>query len=112
MKFASAEPLPILVVDDDRQMLRTIGDILRLSGYAAEGALTGLTQVVILTGNASVESAVRALREQSYDYLIKPVQPERLLDSVGRAGDRWQRRNAEVAMRDSEERLRRIFEHV
>jgi PAS domain S-box-containing protein len=71
-----------------------------------------LTQVVILTGNASVESAVRALREQSYDYLIKPVQPERLLDSVGRAGDRWQRRNAEVAMRDSEERLRRIFEHV
>jgi two-component system cell cycle sensor histidine kinase/response regulator CckA len=152
MKFASPEPLPILVVDDDRQLLRTIGDILRLSGYSPEAALTAeqglelaarmpmppaialvdlrlpdmdgfelvtrlhslseLTQVVILTGNASVESAVRALREQSYDYLIKPVQPERLLDSVGRAGDRWQRRNAEVAMRDSEERLRRIFEHV
>jgi PAS domain S-box-containing protein len=150
MRFASPEPLPILVVDDDRQMLRTIADILRLSGYSPEGALTAaqglelaervhpaialvdlrlpdmdgielvgrlhalseLTQVVILTGNASVESAVRALREQSYDYLIKPVQPERLLDSVGRAGDRWQRRNAEVAMRDSEERLRRIFEHV
>ena len=150
MRFASPEPLPILVVDDDRQMLRTIADILRLSGYSPEAALTAaqglelaervqpaialvdlrlpdmdgielvsrlhalseLTQVVILTGNASVESAVRALREQSYDYLIKPVQPERLLDSVGRAGDRWQRRNAEVAMRDSEERLRRIFEHV
>ncbi|MGQ0714298.1 MAG: response regulator [Gemmatimonadaceae bacterium] len=150
MKFASPDPLPILVVDDDRQMVRTIGDILRLSGYLPEAALTGkqglevaervrpaialvdlrlpdmdgielvarlhslseLTQVVILTGNASLESAVRALREQSYDYLIKPVQPERLLDSVGRAGDRWQRRNAELAMRDSEERLRRIFEHV
>jgi hypothetical protein len=152
MRFASPEPLPILVVDDDRQMLRTIGDILRLSGYSPEAAMTAgqglelaarmpvppaialvdlrlpdmdgfelvtrlhtlseLTQVVILTGNASIESAVRALREQSYDYLIKPVQPERLLDSVGRAGDRWQRRNAEVAMRDSEERLRRIFEHV
>jgi two-component system, cell cycle sensor histidine kinase and response regulator CckA len=152
MRFASPEPLPILVVDDDRQMLRTIADILRLSGYSPEAAMTAgqglelaarmpvppaialvdlrlpdmdgfelvtrlhslseLTQVVILTGNASIESAVRALREQSYDYLIKPVQPERLLDSVGRAGDRWQRRNAEVAMRDSEERLRRIFEHV
>jgi two-component system cell cycle sensor histidine kinase/response regulator CckA len=152
MKFASPDPLPILVVDDDRQMLRTIADILRLSGYTPEAALTAgqglelaermpkppaialvdlrlpdmdgfelvtrlhslsdLTQVVILTGNASVESAVRALREQSYDYLIKPVQPERLLDSVGRAGDRWQRRHAEVAMRDSEERLRRVFEHV
>ncbi len=152
MKLGLPEPLPILVVDDDRQMLRTIGDILRLSGYSPEAAMTAgqglelaermpvppaialvdlrlpdmdgfelvnrlhslsdLTQVVILTGNASIESAVRALREQSYDYLIKPVQPERLLDSVGRAGDRWQRRNAEVAMRDSEDRLRRIFEHV
>jgi len=30
-----------------------------------------LTEVVILTGNASVDSAVRALRENSNDYLVK-----------------------------------------
>ena len=73
-------------------------------------AVSELTEVVILTGNASVDSAVRALREHSYDYLIKPVQPDQLLDSIGRAGERWQRRRAEAAMRQSEDRLRRIFE--
>jgi PAS domain S-box-containing protein len=152
MKSSLAEGLPILVIDDDHQMLRTISDILRLKGYeplaapsAAQGleiaehmlgglavalvdlrlpdmdgievvsrlrSLSDLTEVLILTGNASVDSAVRAMREQSYDYLIKPVHPAQLLSSIGRAGDRWQRRRVEVAMRESEERLQRIFDHV
>jgi PAS domain S-box-containing protein len=148
----SPDTLPILIVDDDRHMLRTLGDILRLRGYpslVASSARQGLelarsapsplaialidlglpdmdglelvsavrrispnTQVLILTGNASVDSAVRALRENSYDYLIKPVAPDQLVSSIERAGERWQRRRAEAARQDSEERLRRIFEHV
>jgi two-component system cell cycle sensor histidine kinase/response regulator CckA len=149
---ADVLPLPVLIVDDDPQMLRTITDILRLNGYAPSGATTGigglelaakmeyspaialvdlslpdmdgievvarlhslsaLTQVVILTGNASVDSAVRALREQSYDYLIKPVQPDHLLATLERAGERSYRRRAEEGMRESEERMRQIFAHV
>ncbi|MEP6493257.1 MAG: response regulator [bacterium] len=146
------EALRVLVVDDDDQMLRTIGDILRFRGYLPMAALSGeaglsivedmavgpaialvdlrlpdmdgidligrlheisaSTEVVILTGNASVDSAVRALREQSYDYLIKPVAPEQLLNSMDRAGDRWQRRRAEAALAESEGRLRRVFDCV
>ena len=146
------EPLGILIVDDDDQMRKTIGDILALKGYASLAAPSGrlglevarsvprplaialvdlrlpdmdgmelvselraisdATEIVVLTGNATIDSAVRALREQSYDYLIKPVQPARLLESIERAGERWQRRRAEAAMRESEDRLRRIFEHV
>ncbi|HET7565549.1 MAG TPA: response regulator [Gemmatimonadaceae bacterium] len=149
---SSPEPLGVLVVDDDDQMSRTIGDILTLHGYVPTAvssgrhglevvqsasavpaialvdlrlpdmdgielvaelrAISDAIEIVVLTGNASVDSAVRALREQSYDYLIKPVQPDRLLQSIERAGERWQRRRAEAAMRESEERLRRIFEHV
>lgn len=145
-------PLRVLVVDDDAQMLRTITDILRINGYNTSTALTGqsaldlassfekpaavalidlslpdidgielvgrlrqisdLTEVVILTGNASVDSAVRAMREKSYDYLIKPVEPEYLLATLGRAGERSERRRAEAGRQDSEDRLRRIFEHV
>src|ERR1700694_2246922 len=71
-----------------------------------------LTEVVILTGNASVDSAVRALRENSNDYLVKPVQPEQLVETIERAGERWQRRPAELAMRESQGRLRLIFDHV
>jgi PAS domain S-box-containing protein len=149
MTSSQPEPLSILVVDDDDQMLKTISDILRLRGYSPEASSTArralevagrtgppaiaivdlrlpdmdgielvsrlrsmseLTEVVILTGDATAESAIRALREHSYDYLIKPVQPEQLLDSIDRAGERWQRRRAEAAMRQSEDRLRRIFE--
>lgn len=75
-------------------------------------ALSAMTQVVILTGNASVDSAVRAMREQSYDYLIKPVQPDHLLATLERAGERSYRRRAEEGMRESEERMRQIFAHV
>ncbi|MGH7604601.1 MAG: response regulator [Gemmatimonadaceae bacterium] len=74
--------------------------------------ISDLTEVVILTGNASVDSAVRAMREKSYDYLIKPVEPDYLLATLGRAGERSERRRAEAGRQDSEERLRRIFEHV
>src|SRR6267378_2553224 len=74
--------------------------------------IAGLTEVVILTGNASVDSAVRAMRENSNDYLVKPVQPEQLVGTIERASERWQRRRAEVAMRESQERLRLIFDHV
>jgi two-component system, cell cycle sensor histidine kinase and response regulator CckA len=74
--------------------------------------IAALTEVVILTGNASVDSAVRALREDSNDYLLKPVQPDHLVGTIERAGERWQRRRAEVGMRESEERLHLIFDHV
>jgi signal transduction histidine kinase len=152
MISSPAEALNVLIVDDDAQMLRSIADILRLSGYSAVIAGTGrqaidiaremkfgpavalvdlqlpdmdgielvghlreiaaLTEVVILTGNASVDSAVRALRENSNDYLVKPVQPEHLIGTIERAAERWQRRRAEEAMRQSQDRLRLIFDHV
>ena len=75
-------------------------------------SISPLLEVLILTGNASVESAVRALREHSYDYLLKPVAPDELVASVTRASERWQRRRAEAALEESELRLRRMFEGV
>jgi PAS domain S-box-containing protein len=67
-------------------------------------------QVVILTGNATVESAVAALREHSIDYLIKPVDVERLLQVASLATERWQRRQAEERLRESDERFRRVVQ--
>lgn len=146
------ERLPVLLVDDDRQMLQTLSDILTLRGYAPctapsgrEGlaqagrmatplaiavvdlrlpdmdgielighlhAMSDHTEVVVLTGNASVESAVLALREHSFDYLTKPVEPERLLDTLDRARERWLRKRAESALGKSEERLRSMFQAI
>ena len=36
------------------------------------------TEFVIITGNASIESAVQAIRDGALDYLTKPTEPERL----------------------------------
>ena len=149
MKFAaSAEPLPILVVDDDSALIRTLADILRLHGYAPstaetaeEGlalaehqtpalavvdlrlpdmdgmelasrlqALSELTEVVVLTGNASIDSAIAAMRQHSVDYLVKPVNVEHLLQVASVATERWQRRRAEERLRESDERFRRVVE--
>ena len=147
-----AEPLPILVVDDDSVLIRTLSDVLRLHGYTPSTAVTAaqgldvashmatppalalvdlrlpdmdglelvarlrdiseLTQVVVLTGNASLESAVAAMREQSLDYLIKPVAVEQLLKTVEVAGERRQRRQAATAPRVTKPAVRRIFANV
>ncbi len=70
------------------------------------------TEVVILTGNATVDSAIRALREQSFDYLLKPVEPETLFKTLEKAAERRSRRIAETALQQSEEQLRRLFDAV
>ncbi len=41
--------------------------------------------VIMLTGHGSLESAIEALRQRAYDYLLKPVQPEALFKSVAQA---------------------------
>ena len=41
-------------------------------------ARTGLAEVVVITGNASLDSAVEALRRGACDYLTKPVDADRL----------------------------------
>jgi PAS domain S-box-containing protein len=74
--------------------------------------LSQLTQTIVLTGNASIESALRALRQRTYDYLVKPVAPDKLLTTIDRAGERWQRRRAEEALRQSEERAQILLEHI
>ncbi len=40
------------------------------------------TIIILLTGHATVESAIAAVREEAHDYLLKPASTEELLQSV------------------------------
>ena len=66
--------------------------------------------VIILTGNASEESAIEALRRGAYDYLKKPFEPEKLLITVKNALNlkkiKQDEELAKEALRESEERYR------
>jgi len=64
---------------DDMDGLTIIGEVQRLSPD---------TVSIILTGYASLESAIKALREGAYDYLIKPCDVEELRLVVARGLER------------------------
>ena len=63
------------------------------------------TVCVLLTGYATIESAVAALRRGVYDYLVKPCVVEDLKQTVARA---IEHRQASVLAAEHERRLRRM----
>ncbi|MBM4361061.1 MAG: response regulator [Deltaproteobacteria bacterium] len=73
-------------------------------------------QVVILTGDASLESAIGALDRGAFSYLLKPFRPEDLVERARRAIDRARLlREREVLRADlerSEARYRSVIESV
>ncbi len=105
---AAAEELPpaVALVDLRLPDMDGLDLVTRLHEVSA------LTEIVVLTGNASVTSAVRALREQIFDYLLKPVAPDQLASTLDRAGERWRRRRAEVALAVGQRRFRSLIENA
>jgi len=72
------------------------------------------TSVIVMTGHASIESAIEAMRGGAYDYLRKPFEHEELLKTVGNALKQKRLKNkreqAEEALRESEEKYRAVLE--
>jgi DNA-binding NtrC family response regulator len=57
--------------------------------YSAEARdILPETPVIILTGHATVLSAVEAMKQGAFDYLTKPINPEELLLIIRRAAER------------------------
>lgn len=56
-----------------------------------------LTEVIMLTGHATVETAIEGMKQGAYDYLMKPCEIEQLMLKV---------EEATVKKRDQEEKIR------
>jgi DNA-binding NtrC family response regulator len=62
--------------------------------------------VIIMTGYASVDTAVQALKRGAYDYITKPVDPDELLHLVSKAIEHRRARQEVVRLREN---LQQIF---
>ncbi len=73
------------------------------------------TLVIMMTGEASIESAVEALKGGAYTYLTKPFHTSSLLSTIKNALDHQSleaaRRRSEAALQESEERFRTLVEN-
>jgi len=69
--------------------------------------------VIIITGFASIESAVEALRKGAYDYLRKPFVNEELIKTTSNALDHKRlmdnNRRSEIALLESEDRIANLI---
>lgn len=122
-----SDRLRILLVDDEVNMLETLGDILRGKGHAVSIATGGLealeklrgnapfdliitdlkmpgmdgmkllervkeeypwTMFVMLTGYGTIRNAIDATRKGAYNYILKPFNPDEILQIVDRILER------------------------
>ena len=59
-----------------------------------------LTQVVLITGHATVESAIDALKQGAFDYLRKPFEPADLRREIGKALEYFLLNRENVGLQD------------
>src|SRR5262249_59226669 len=88
------------------------GDGLSLLGPLR--ASSPFAQLVLVTGNATLEGAIAAVRGDAFAYVLKPVSPPDLLDTVRRALERGglfrERERLRIDLEQSERRHRELVE--
>jgi len=82
LELLEANPADIIVTDLKLPNLSG-GDLLRKIKE-----LSSHTEVAIMTGHGSIESAVEAMRQGAYDYIEKPFRVERLRQLLKRMGEK------------------------
>lgn len=71
-----------------------------------------MTVGIVLTGHSSVDSALEALRDGAYDYLVKPCPPDQLLAAVRRGLEHHELRRALVEKTRQLESQERMIQDV
>ncbi len=91
----------------DLKMKQTDGlDVLK---YVRENA--PLTEVILMTGYGTVETAVEAMRAKAFDYLQKPFSEPQLMEKVEQALERrWLRAEPDVSAEALREKYE--FDHI
>ena len=74
------------------------------------------TEAVIITGHASLDTAVQAMQDAAFSYVTKPIDMDYLLAIIHKAVQKEKlqvdHRNAENALKESEERYRDLYQNA
>ena len=129
MNAVEREPARILVVDDDEAHAEALADALEMDGYRCDVADGGAVMtdrsgldvlkeskqllpdavVLLITGHASVETAVDAMRHGAEDYLPKPVNISELRAKLTKAIEKVRlRADNQELMRQNQELRRQL----
>ena len=60
--------------------------------------LTPLTQIIMLTGNATVDNAILGMKHGAYDFLLKPVENNAFVKKINAAFDLKNAQHKRIAM--------------
>jgi DNA-binding NtrC family response regulator len=87
---SSAEALRCLTAEQFQAVVTDLrlGDGDGLQVLSAVKKLTPETEVIVITGHGSVDTAVEAMKAGAYDYLTKPVDPDDLVLTLNKALER------------------------
>jgi len=64
--------------------------------------------IIIMTGYASVETAVQALKDGAYDYITKPFDPDDLTHVIHKALEHFRMRQENLRMRESLDEIQAV----
>jgi two-component system response regulator HydG len=64
--------------------------------------------IIIMTGYASVETAVQALKEGAYDYITKPFDPDDLTHVIRKALEHYRTKQENLRLRENLEELQAV----
>ena len=102
LNYAKAHFVNVAIVD------------IRLPDMSGESLLSELkeisssTETIVLTGFGSLDTAVEAITQQAFAYLLKPVDPEILIRTIKNCIDKQELLRL---LRESENRFRMQFKH-
>ncbi len=77
----SAEPVPVIVCDNSLPDTLGIDLLKEFRGILPE------VQMIMVTGKGTIDMAVSAMKAGVFDFITKPVDPERLIQLVMKAGE-------------------------
>ncbi len=100
LEFLEKEEVDVVILDvvmPGRDGVETLREIKRLRP---------LTEVIMLTGHGTVDTAIQGMELGAYDYLIKPTDAKELMEKIGKA----KQRKAEQEQRIKNAEVERIVQ--